>query len=120
MANLLDAHGRWDINLLNTFFMPADVHVIRSIRISPSRADNFIAWFPGKHGLFSVKSAYYLAMQDHIQNHNAYLCLEGRSGRIPTNACKVRRHIGVSAQCNLCGAGRVSASGVKGKVYSWH
>lgn len=39
-----------------------DVETICSIRISSRQENDFIAWHPDKHGIFSVRSAYSLAL----------------------------------------------------------
>lgn len=74
MADFLSPSGVWNVELLNRFFWPADVQVICSIRTSPSQGSEFIAWFPGRFVLFSVKSAYQLAMQDHLRAHVPGAC----------------------------------------------
>ena len=131
VSNLLDMHGRWNMKILNKYFRPSDIQTIFSIRTSPSEEEDFIAWHPGKFGTFSVKSAYHLAMCEHVQEHNAGASSMRSEGNrpcwnliwqatvppkmrsfawrvavdaLPTNSCKARRHLNVPAHCPLCGA----------------
>jgi hypothetical protein len=43
----------------------ADVQVIAKIRPSPRLLDDVLAWEPMKNGIFTVKSAYWLAIDEH-------------------------------------------------------
>ncbi|KAE8801551.1 hypothetical protein D1007_22875 [Hordeum vulgare] len=131
VSNFLKGNGSWDIVLLNTFFTRADVQVIRAIRTSPSQEEGFISWFPGKYGQFSVKPAYRLAMQEHVETHGNSACSARPEGdhpywnliwqarvpnkmrsfawrvavdALPTNECKSRHHIPVHVACRVCGA----------------
>ena len=62
----MNANGSWNVELLRDFFVTADVNEILKIRASPRMAGDVIAWGPGRHGSFSVKSAYELAFdEDH-------------------------------------------------------
>lgn len=131
VSDFIKENGNWDIELLQEFFIPADVQIIRGIRTSPSQDDDFLSWFPGKFGKFCVKSAYHLAMQEHIQKHGGGACSSRPEGdrpcwnlvwqarvpskmrsfvwkvlvdALPTSACMVRHHIPVSASCRMCAA----------------
>ncbi|KAE8809235.1 hypothetical protein D1007_14135 [Hordeum vulgare] len=107
-----------------------NVQVIRETITSPSQEEDFISWFPDKFGQFSVKSTYYLALQQHVQTHDNGACsTRPERGRpcwnliwqakvpnkmhsfawrvdvdaLPTNECKARHHIPVHAACRVCG-----------------
>ena len=63
VASLLNGNGSWNLEVLQRFFVPADVEEILKIRASPRLGDDVIAWGPEKHGRFTVKSAYNLAFE---------------------------------------------------------
>jgi hypothetical protein len=61
---LLDIEGRgWDFDKLIRIFNPADAEEIAKIKLQPRLPDDFIAWHMEKNGLFSVRSAYNLALK---------------------------------------------------------
>ena len=55
----------WDRDCLIAYFNPADVEAILRIKLPSRRCDDFIAWHKGKNGIFSVRSAYNMALQLH-------------------------------------------------------
>jgi hypothetical protein len=65
VSELIDQFGEWKIDVLLQYFVPMDIAEIMKIRPSPrlQRPDH-LAWAPEKHGLFTVKSAYVLAMNE--------------------------------------------------------
>ncbi|XP_073360138.1 uncharacterized protein [Aegilops tauschii subsp. strangulata] len=65
VAELLDGEGSWRMDLLRRYFLPADVDVITSIRTSTRVTEDIIAWAPERNGIFTVRSAYRLAMDEH-------------------------------------------------------
>jgi hypothetical protein len=52
----------WNENLVRRIFMPCDVDEILKIRLPRFEQEDFISWTPNKHGLFTVRSAYNLAL----------------------------------------------------------
>jgi ribonuclease HI len=50
--------------LLRHHFMHADIQYIVKIKPSPRLMDDILGWAPMKNGLFTVKSAYWLAMEE--------------------------------------------------------
>nr|XP_045089760.1 uncharacterized protein LOC123497417 [Aegilops tauschii subsp. strangulata] len=52
------------MDLLRRYFLPADVDVIISIRTSTRVTEDIIAWAPERNGIFTVRSAYRLAMDE--------------------------------------------------------
>jgi hypothetical protein len=42
----------------------ADINAITQIKVSPHRADDILAWAPAANGIFTVKSAYWLGMDE--------------------------------------------------------
>ncbi|XP_020158424.1 uncharacterized mitochondrial protein AtMg00310-like [Aegilops tauschii subsp. strangulata] len=64
VAELLDESGNWRMDLLRRHFLPPDVNSISSIRTSPRVTDDILTWAPEKNGIFTVRSAYRLAMDE--------------------------------------------------------
>ncbi|XP_045086650.1 uncharacterized mitochondrial protein AtMg00310-like [Aegilops tauschii subsp. strangulata] len=63
VADLLSAHGTWDVDLLRQYFVSPDVEEILRIRPAPS-LDDVLPWAPDPKGVFSVRSAYKIALDD--------------------------------------------------------
>jgi hypothetical protein len=53
--------GTWYIDRVQYYFTPNDAAEIFKIQTSRRNEADFIAWFPEKRGLFTVKSAYNMA-----------------------------------------------------------
>jgi hypothetical protein len=58
----LTADGVWNEEKINELFLSIDAEIISKIRISSREEEVFLAWHPDVHGRFSVRSAYYLAL----------------------------------------------------------
>jgi hypothetical protein len=52
------------MELLQRHFIQADIEVILQIKLHPRRVDDVLAWAPAMNGLFTVKSAYWLGMDE--------------------------------------------------------
>jgi hypothetical protein len=65
VAELLDGSGAWRLDLLQRHFLLVDVHTITNIRTSTRITDDVITWGPEKNDVFTVCSAYSLAMDEH-------------------------------------------------------
>jgi hypothetical protein len=64
VSELLDIDGReWDFDKLIHIFNPADVEEISKIKIPARWSEDFIAWHMEKTGIFTVRSAYNLALR---------------------------------------------------------
>lgn len=55
--------GTWDEQVVKRIFWPVDAELILTIRPSARAEEDFLAWHPDKLGIFSVRSAYKLALQ---------------------------------------------------------
>ena len=53
----------WNMQAVRDFFSPLDWELIESIRLSTSPQDEYWAWHYEKSGIFTVRSAYQLAVQ---------------------------------------------------------
>jgi hypothetical protein len=130
VSNFLNIHGSWNIDRLTKYFRPVNVESILKIRTSPSAQDDFLAWQPEKSGFFSVRSAYHLAVADHIDKNAGGASSSRPDGKSPvwnliwksslpqkkkifawkvvtgafaTSENKRRRHLDAIATCRLCG-----------------
>ena len=64
VSDLLVSDGTdWDRDRLIAYFNPADIEESLRIKLPSRRCDDFIAWHKEKNGIFSVRSAYNLALQ---------------------------------------------------------
>jgi hypothetical protein len=55
----------WKEDLVRKIFMPYDAEEILKIRLPKYEEEDLISWRPEKHGLFTVRSAYNLALDLH-------------------------------------------------------
>jgi hypothetical protein len=68
VADFLQHDGTWYTDRLQRFFAPEDIFEILKIKPSTRNEKDFIAWFPEKSGLLTVKSAYRLALTRSMQS----------------------------------------------------
>ena len=68
VSELLDNHGAWRMDVVRDTFFPVDAEEIVKIRTSPRMGDDLLAWSPERNGHFSVRSAYRLALEDHLRS----------------------------------------------------
>jgi ribonuclease HI len=65
VSHLIDQQSKsWDEAQIRRFFHPCDVDGILKIKLSVNVCTDWISWNFGKSGLFTVRSAYRLAMRD--------------------------------------------------------
>ncbi|XP_010684219.1 putative ribonuclease H protein At1g65750 [Beta vulgaris subsp. vulgaris] len=57
------SNGRWNLNMLQDLFLPWEVEAIMTIPIARNVGEDKWAWNWTNHGGFTVKSAYYQAME---------------------------------------------------------
>ena len=120
----------WDENLIKYLFYPHDTEEILKIRIHAYGDGDFIAWHYEKNSIFSVKSAYNLAIklkdsQDKLGQSSGDPCGERRlwnliwkanipqkirifAWRAATNSLavqtnRVKHHQITSGMCSICG-----------------
>jgi hypothetical protein len=130
VSDFINTDGSWNMQRLERHFLPLDVEDIVKIRPSRRGDADFIAWQPDKRGMFTVKSAYNLAFQEHMESQGVgatsgrpggdrplwkliWQCpvppkvrtLAWRIGRnaFATQANKVRRGIKTPPTCLICG-----------------
>jgi hypothetical protein len=60
---ITDEGGAWDVDKVTTHFVPLDVADILRTPVGLAGSTDFLAWNFTKNGVFSVKTAYHLAMQ---------------------------------------------------------
>lgn len=66
VSKLLDEHGAWHETLLQQYFLPVDVQEILKIKASPRLGADFLAWGAERTGIFTVRSVYWLALEDKL------------------------------------------------------
>jgi hypothetical protein len=96
---MVPCRREWDVQLKSVMF-PHDVKEVLKVRFSVRMTKDHVAWFYEKTGIFSVKSAYHLAV--HLDNDDG---------------C----HVGSSARSDGCRPGlkRIWSANVPPKVKAW-
>lgn len=67
VSELLNANGSWNLELLNSYFLPCNTEEILKIRASPRQHDDILAWGWGKFGAFSSCSVYNFVFEESIR-----------------------------------------------------
>lgn len=67
VSDLIQPSGGWNMDLLRWHFLAIDVDEIVKIKPSMRNREDFIAWHPDKHGSFTVRSAYRLALDEQLR-----------------------------------------------------
>jgi hypothetical protein len=75
VADFLLPDRTWNVERVHQFVIPADVDVILGIRPSRRQENDFVVWHPTKDGVFSVRSAYHLAVEDHLRARSNITCV---------------------------------------------
>jgi hypothetical protein len=70
VADFLEPDGSWNIQRVQQYFVQEDVEEILKIQTSPRNDNDFIACHPEKRGVFTVKSAYRLALNASMQHQD--------------------------------------------------
>ncbi|KAM0876387.1 hypothetical protein ACQ4PT_036201 [Festuca glaucescens] len=130
VSDFLVENSAWNHARLMEFFLPVDVEAILKIRASPTGQQDFLAWQPEKSGIFTVRSAYHLAVSGHVEavaGRAASSRPDGQrpvwrliwklplpekmkifawkiiAGALATNKCMNQHHLDVLSTCPLCG-----------------
>jgi hypothetical protein len=67
VASFLLADGTWNEELLRRYMIQEDVELILKIKTARREEGDFIAWQPEHNGMFTVKSAYHLAVSENLR-----------------------------------------------------
>uniref|UniRef100_A0A5B7A5C8 Reverse transcriptase zinc-binding domain-containing protein n=1 Tax=Davidia involucrata TaxID=16924 RepID=A0A5B7A5C8_DAVIN len=132
VSDLIDSSGmRWKKELISSLLLPIDVADICKIPLSIHAAPDCVVWHFSKHGVFSVRSAYPVAV-DILKKRNSFEESECSNREImdklwktlwslsipnkikiflwraivdilPTGTKLAQRHIPVDFRCKLCG-----------------
>ncbi|XP_010236428.1 uncharacterized protein LOC104584030 [Brachypodium distachyon] len=62
VSDFIGPDENWNVQLLDTYFLPIDIEEIRKIKLYPDEVEDFVAWAPDKKGVFNVRSAYFLGL----------------------------------------------------------
>lgn len=71
VGDFLLPDGEWNVPRLEEFFLPIDLSEILKIKTSTRGEADFLAWHPEKRGMFTVKSAYRLGLDEHLRMENS-------------------------------------------------
>lgn len=70
VADLFNSEGTdGDIHRICSTFNPTDVEAIAKIQLMTRRTEDFLAWQPEKSEMFSVRSAYDIALREIFGTH---------------------------------------------------
>jgi hypothetical protein len=124
------ASNQWNIEILRDLFYEHDVQAILSIELPQTQQQDRIAWNYAKNGVFTVKSAYRLALDLKHSNRDIHGCSSLPNGdrpiwnciwrtevqpkirvfawraatdTLPTRKNKWRRSLEVDDRCLICG-----------------
>ncbi|CAD6230202.1 unnamed protein product [Miscanthus lutarioriparius] len=126
VSDLLTESGHWNEELIRESFIPVDARAILRLPVR-QQGEDWWAWEPEKHGVYSVKSAYRKLATEHTQGDTLQPQASGDIswqriwgldvppkvkvfwGRVlheflPAKAILHHRHIEPLAFCDLCGA----------------
>ena len=63
VSSLIDEETRhWKVEMVKRFFLPFEAESIINIPFSYNLPDDSIIWLGNKRGVFTVRSAYYIAL----------------------------------------------------------
>ena len=129
VSSLIDEETRhWKVEMVKRFFLPFEAESIINIPLSYNLPDDSIIWLGNKRGVFTVRSAYYIALPivDSSEEGESSggdsrtrlwkkvwqlklpakvrifawrACIDG----LPTRLNLVKRGLNVGADCPLCG-----------------
>jgi hypothetical protein len=71
----------WKEDLVHATFVPVDAEAILKIKTSRSSDEDVIAWQPERNGVFSVRSAYKLALEAHPDQCSMASASENPNGK---------------------------------------
>jgi hypothetical protein len=77
VSDFLTATGTWDSQRVNHYFSPEDAVKILQIKTSARNEDDFLSWAPEQTGIYTVRSGYRLALEEHLHGRG----LEATSSR---------------------------------------
>jgi hypothetical protein len=127
---MMPSRKEWDVQVLRTCMYPHDVEAVLQIRLSERNDEDYLAWYYERSGLFSVRSAYRLAlMEEHGETRGASSSTHPDGSRplyktiwkaevppkvkifawklaqdgLATNRNRKRHHLTGEATCQACG-----------------
>jgi hypothetical protein len=128
--HLIDDNGDWEETAVHRFFYPCDAAEIFSIKLPEQRTADFVAWHYEKTGIFSMRSAYRLAVQNQyrvgapgssassdqgragwkklwqvrVPSKVSVFAMKAANNGLPTRVNKKYRHLDQQDVCELCGS----------------
>jgi hypothetical protein len=67
VSDFISPDGTWNEQRLHQYFEDEDIVEIMKIKPSRRNEEDFVAWFPEKNGMFTVRSAYRLALHKQMR-----------------------------------------------------
>lgn len=68
VTSLIDQKAHtWNLELINSIFMPNEAKVIASMPLCPSLPPDKLVWQGTTNGIFSVRSAYHMGMENNFR-----------------------------------------------------
>ena len=83
VADFIGPNGNWNMALVRQHFLPVDVAEIIKIKPSTRNQEDFLAWHPEKRGMFTMRSAYHLALDEKMCNESSGASSNNPSGYRP-------------------------------------
>ncbi|XP_071683392.1 uncharacterized protein [Lolium perenne] len=113
VSQLINNHDHtWKEDVIRDIFMPHDADAVLRIRLPSYDDEDFISWTLENHGMFTVRSAYNLALD--LKNGtppNSSSCQNGDrnlwkviwSTNVPPKVNRARRLPNILPMCTICG-----------------
>ena len=64
------AEGTWKTDLIQHLFLPHEVDIIQGVALSTKLLEDKQVWAPTANGMFTVRSAYKIAMEMHLGSNS--------------------------------------------------
>jgi hypothetical protein len=79
---MVPGRREWDVPLLKTVIFPHDAQEVVKVWLFDRAPDDHVAWFYEKFGVFSIKSAYHLAVSLDCTDRDQVGCSARTDGRV--------------------------------------
>ena len=83
VADFIDPNGSWNMALVRQHFLHVDVAEIIKIKPSTRNQEDFLAWHPEKRGMFTMRNAYGMALDEKMCNKSSGTSSNNPSGYRP-------------------------------------
>ncbi|XP_021755266.1 uncharacterized protein LOC110720538 [Chenopodium quinoa] len=97
----LISNGEWDMEMLNTQFLPWEAEEILKIPIAKYCEEDSWTWHQSSNGIFSVRSAYYMELKS--KSVNQATTSSDSDSNIVVQEALAKRGMSVDKMCPCCG-----------------